>query len=98
MSQVITVIASITATPGEEKVVADAVKPAEREVKGEPGWESYVLHQNSSQPQQFIMLERWSSRQHLNEHEKAPAFQKLAAALNNRASLDVVLSQEVSAD
>ncbi|MEW6484339.1 MULTISPECIES: putative quinol monooxygenase [Tatumella] len=97
MSQVITVIASITAKSGEEKVVAEALKTAEKEVQGEPGCESYVLHRNISQPQQFIMLERWSSRQHLDEHEKAPAFQKLAAALNNRASLDVILSQEVSA-
>ena len=97
MSQVITVIASITAHSGEEERVTEALKTAEREVQGEPGCESYVLHQNISQPQQFIMLERWSSRQYLDEHEKAPAFQKLAAALHNRASLDIILSQEVSA-
>ncbi len=96
MSQVITVVALITAKAGEEQVVAEALKTAEREVQGEPGCESYVLHQNLNKSAQFIMLERWSSQQDLDLHEKAPAFQKLAGILKDRAELEVILSAPVT--
>ena len=97
MSQVITVTALITAKAGEEKVVAEALKTAEHEVQGEPGCESYVLHQNIENAAQFLMLERWTSQQHLTEHEQAPAFKKLAGAQGNRAESQVIKSAAVTA-
>lgn len=96
MSQVITVTALITAKAGEQQIVADALKTAEKEVQGEPGCESYVLHQNTQNTAQYLMLERWSSGQHLADHEQAPAFQKLAAALAGRAELQVITSTAVT--
>lgn len=97
MSQAINVVAVITANAGEEQTVAEALKTAEKEVQGEPGCESYVLHRNLNNPLQFVMLERWQSQQHLDDHEKAPAFQKLAGALQSRATLEVILTTPVSA-
>ncbi len=97
MSEAINVIAVITAHAGEEKTVAQALQTAVSEVQGELGCESYVLHQNINNPLQFIMLERWQSQQHLDAHEKAAPFQKLAGILADRASLEITLAREVTA-
>ena len=92
MSQVITVTALITAKAGEEQAVAEALKIAEREVQEEPGCEAYILHQNLANESQFLMLERWTSAQHLTEHEQSPAFKKLGAAIGGRVDIEVIKS------
>lgn len=96
MSQAINVIAVITAHTEEAQTVEQALHTAVKEVQGEPGCESYVLHQNISNPLQFILLERWQSQQHLDEHAKAAPFQKLAGILADRASLEITVVKEVS--
>ncbi len=96
MSQVITVTAVITAKAGEEKVVAEALKIAEREVQEEPGCEAYVLHQNIANPAQFLFLERWASAEDLTLHEQSPAFKKLGVSLSDRADVQVIKSFPVS--
>ncbi|CAG9183077.1 putative quinol monooxygenase [Cupriavidus pampae] len=87
--QPIVVIATITAQPGSESIVRDALTTAVAAVRGEPGCEQYDLNADTERPGSFVMVERWSSKADLETHANAPAFVALAKTITGIAQLSI---------
>lgn len=88
--QPIVVIATITANPGSEVLVKNALVAAVNAVRSEPGCEQYDLTVDRERPGSFVMVERWSSELDLEVHADAPAFTALAKTLSGIAQLSVL--------
>jgi quinol monooxygenase YgiN len=75
------VVAVMTAKPGSEKLVADALQALVEPTRSEAGCNSYQLFTSAVDPATFITVETWSSREALNAHyQSAPVAQALSAA------------------
>jgi len=85
----IVVVATITAQPGSENIVRDALVTAVAAVRGEPGCEQYDLNADTERPGSFVMVERWSSDADLEAHANAPAFVALAKTITGIAQLSI---------
>jgi quinol monooxygenase YgiN len=88
-------IATITTTPEHVDTVKAALVAAVPAVRQESGCERYDLHRNAENPNRFVMIERWSDQTSLTDHANGPAFQKLATALKDRATLEIVNLEEI---
>ena len=62
------VVATITAKPGSESVVRDALEALVVPTRGEDGCLSYVLHQSVADPTVFITVELWREQSDLDAH------------------------------
>lgn len=89
MSEVIAIVATVIPKAGEAEVVEQALRTVERDVQGEPGCQQYQLHQDLENPQHFVLLERWESEAHLQQHSEAAPFLRLMETINDRAELQV---------
>lgn len=87
MSDVIAIVATVIPKAGEEQVVEQALRKVEQEVQGEPGCQQYQLHRDLDKPQQFVLLERWESEAHLQQHSEAAPFLRLMETIQDRAEL-----------
>ncbi|AUX93932.1 putative quinol monooxygenase [Mixta gaviniae] len=96
MSQAITIVATIIAKAGEAEAVEQALRTAEREVHGEPGCQQYQLHQDLEKPDHFVLLERWESEAHIQQHSEAAPFLRLVEAIKDRAELQVTKLKTLS--
>jgi quinol monooxygenase YgiN len=86
MSAVI-VVATITPKPGEEEAVRQALLSVIPQVHGEPGCGKYALHEGSTDgATEFVMIERWESKEEMKAHGTAPALAELGAALKGRVA------------
>jgi quinol monooxygenase YgiN len=87
MSAVI-VVATITPKPGEEAAVKEALLAAIPKVHSEPGCGKYALHEADGE---FVMLERWESKEEMKAHGAAPALAELGGAIKGKLAkpLDV---------
>ncbi|AQT05217.1 MULTISPECIES: putative quinol monooxygenase [Acetobacter] len=81
MSEEITVVAFLKAKPGAEQQVADAMKACIAPTLTEESNLSYVPQQDQDDPQTFVFVERWTSRQGLNDHMETPHFKTLIASV-----------------
>jgi quinol monooxygenase YgiN len=72
MSEVV-VIAVIRAKAGVEDQLESLFQELVPQVQDEDGCLLYALHRSLSDPSEWLMVERWFSRQALAEHEKRPA-------------------------
>ena len=90
MSEVIAIVATIIPAAGEAEVVEQALRKVEREVQGEPGCQQYQLHQDLDSPDRFVLLERWESAAHLQQHSEAAPFLRLMETIKDRAELQVI--------
>ena len=90
MSDVIAIVATIIPAAGEADVVEQALRKVEREVQGEPGCQQYQLHQDLDKPDHFVLLERWESAAHLQQHSEAAPFLQLMESIKDRAELQVI--------
>ncbi len=73
----VTVIARAQAKPGKESELKShflAVVPPTHE---ETGCIRYALHRSVENPAEFVMVERWESKEHLDRHLATPHVQKL---------------------
>ena len=86
----IVVVATITAEPGSETIVRDALTTAVAAVRGEPGCEQYDLSADPQRPGTYVMVERWHSEADLEAHAKAPAFLALAKTITGIAQLSIL--------
>jgi len=77
----VVVVATISPKPGEEDAVREALLRAVPRVHEEPGCELYALHQGDGE---FVMVERWSSREALGVHSSAEALRQLGGELAGR--------------
>ena len=89
MSEVIAIVAPVIPKAGEADVVEQALRTVEREVQGEPGCQQYQLHQDLENPQHFVLLERWESEAHIQQHSEAAPFLRLMETIKDRAELQV---------
>lgn len=89
------VVATISADPKHVAAVEEALLEAVPSVRLEDGCEQYELHRDRSAAHRFTMIERWRDERALKIHGGAPAFQKLARALDGKATLEVTLLEKV---
>ncbi|WP_137927784.1 antibiotic biosynthesis monooxygenase family protein [Cupriavidus sp. 2SB] len=85
----IAIIATITADPGAEAAVRDALMTAVPLVRQEPGCERYELLADIGNERSYVMVERWHSESDLEAHTKSPAFTQLTKALSGIAKLSI---------
>jgi quinol monooxygenase YgiN len=62
------VVAVITAKPGSEAIVEDALKALVLASRGDHGCISYDLFSSDSTPGTFVTIEKWQSREDLDAH------------------------------
>lgn len=77
----VVVVATITPKPDQVDAVREAILAAVPQVHAEPGCELYALHEGKGE---FVLLERWESREALKVHGSAEPLQTLGAALADK--------------
>lgn len=98
MSAVI-VIATISPKAGQEAAVREAILTAIPQVHGEPGCDTYALHEGTGGSTDLVMIEKWASMEDLATHGGAPALTELGKAIGDllAAPLDVKVFTPVPA-
>lgn len=91
MSDAISVVATIATTPQHRPAIEHALRVAVAATLGEPGCEHYALHRDPRDADCFVMIERWSNQASIDRHSKGVAFTALAAALKDKATLQVAI-------
>jgi len=81
------VVATITATPGSEQPVSDALVELARETQAEAGCQSYELHRSAADPAVFVTVEQWTDRAALDAHMKTPHVQAAFAAVGDKLAV-----------
>lgn len=64
----ITVVATITARPGSEKIVEQALLGLIAPTRKDEGFIQYDLHRDLDKPNVFVFFENWASREMLVKH------------------------------
>jgi quinol monooxygenase YgiN len=81
MDGAVTVIARVSAKPGQEFRVQQVLEGLLAPTRAEPGCINYDLHQSQTNPALFLFYENWESEGHLEAHARSAhiqAFRKLA--------------------
>ena len=66
------VIATLTIKPGTAADVLAAAGPCIEGTRNEPGCLSYDLNQSLTDENKLVFVEKWKSREDLNQHFKQP--------------------------
>ncbi|TWP33435.1 putative quinol monooxygenase [Leekyejoonella antrihumi] len=66
------VVAEITAKPGSEQVVRDALATLAAASRGDDGCNSYELFESAAAAGTFFTIESWESQAKLDAHMQAP--------------------------
>jgi quinol monooxygenase YgiN len=74
------VVATITAKPGSESMVREALTELVTGTRGESGCLSYELFQSAADPTVFVTLESWQGQDDLDAHLQTPHVQQAFAA------------------
>jgi quinol monooxygenase YgiN len=72
------VIARLTATLGEEDAVLAALPRLIAASQSEPGTLTFEGYRSLSDPRQYLLFERYTSRNAFNEHLAAPHYREIA--------------------
>lgn len=91
MSQEITVVAVVKAKKGQEKIVADAMAACVPASRAEATNIQYVPNRDLDDPQTFVFIERWASRQALQDHMETPHFKTLAESIKDSVAEPISL-------
>ena len=75
----LTVIARLKARPGKEAELEQALRGAVGPTHAETGCLRYALHRSTDDPATFVMVERWVSREALDQHLEAPHLKAIRA-------------------
>ncbi|MDG3439095.1 putative quinol monooxygenase [Nitrospirillum amazonense] len=75
----IQLVAYLTAKPGQEQALTDAITAIVPHVLSEPGCITYAAHISRDDPRTVVMYEVWANQTALDIHAKASAFTSLAA-------------------
>lgn len=78
MSQVV-VVSINTAKPGQEAQLEAAMRALIEPTRNDPGFIQYDLHRDLDDPSTFVFVERWISRELLDQHLKTPHIQAFRA-------------------
>lgn len=79
----LTVIARAKARAGREADVEKELRRAVGPTHKEAGCLRYAIHRGIDDPQTFVVVERWTSREALDEHLKTAHIQKLFSAMGD---------------
>lgn len=97
MNQPLTLIATITALPGQSAAVTEGLRRLVTASRAEPGCLQYDLHQHQTHPEQFVMIEQWRDAQALNEHRNTSHFQHFTHAFGERVTgIDLLPLQRIA--
>ncbi|WP_280194136.1 putative quinol monooxygenase [Nocardia farcinica] len=83
MSNPIVVVATMLAKPGEEDTVEKTLSGAAVSVHAEQGCLLYALHRKSGTPGEFVMIEKWASREDLDAHLRGAVMREVGVALRS---------------
>ncbi|MDQ3571542.1 MAG: antibiotic biosynthesis monooxygenase [Actinomycetota bacterium] len=76
MAEVV-VVALLTAKRGHEEEVADGLRDVAAQTHEEEGCQLYSVHRATDDSAQLVLVERWTSREALDEHFAKPYIQAL---------------------
>lgn len=74
------VVAVLTAKPGSEAVVGEALRALVGPTQSEEGCRSYQLFASAADPATFITVETWRSQDDLDAHLQTPHVQQALVA------------------
>jgi quinol monooxygenase YgiN len=77
----VTVVALVKVKPGEEEAVIAVITPVVEQTHQEDGCLKYALHRSKTDPQQFVLIERWASQADLDAHFQQPYVGALLSGL-----------------
>jgi len=95
---VLTLTARLTAHPGQQDALREALRPLIAATRAEPGCLRYDLLVAEGDPCAFLLLEAWTSAQALAEHQKSQhiaAFRALAGPLLAGSVVDTFADVDV---
>ncbi|GAB2512340.1 putative quinol monooxygenase [Nocardia heshunensis] len=72
MSNAVRLLIMITTLPGQGHRQTEAFERLAPLVRAEPGCLQYDLHRVTDDPDRFVLLEEWASREALAAHDDAP--------------------------
>lgn len=89
MTQTLVIVATITAKPGHEDVVRQALEQVVPPSRAEDGCGRYELHLDIEKAGRFVMLEEWRDSATLARHETTAHFQALVEAIGGLAEIQI---------
>ncbi|MEU0389023.1 putative quinol monooxygenase [Streptomyces chartreusis] len=81
MAEPVVLVATMVAKPGQEELVEKTLTAALPAVHAEPGCLRYALHRKAGTTGEFVMIEKWASREALGAHMKGVAMREVGVAL-----------------
>ena len=84
------VVATITASEGNEVLVREALEKIVPPSRAEAGCLRYDLHIDLGNHASFVMLEAWRDQDALTAHEATPHFQQLVSSLAGKAEVQII--------
>ncbi|MGA8987579.1 putative quinol monooxygenase [Aeromicrobium sp.] len=81
------VVAVITAKPGSQDVVRDALTALVAPTRDESGCIAYVLSESSVAPGTFITVEEWEGPENLDSHLETPHVQSALSVLGSELAV-----------
>ncbi|MEH0416240.1 putative quinol monooxygenase [Streptomyces sp. B21-083] len=81
MTDPIVLVATMVAKPGQEELVEKTLTAALPKVHAEPGCLLYALHRKAGTTGEFVMIEKWASREALGAHMKGAVMREVGGAL-----------------
>lgn len=83
MSHTVTVVALVKVKPGSEDAVFAIFTPVIEQTHQEEGCVKYALQRSNTDPQQFVLVEKWASQADLDEHFAKPYMGQLFTDLTD---------------
>jgi quinol monooxygenase YgiN len=77
----VTVVALVKVKPGSEDAATAILTPVIEQTHEEAGCLKYALHRSNTDPQQFVLVERWAAQADLDAHFHKPYMGELFTAL-----------------
>lgn len=81
-SNLLTVVAEITAKPGKEEDLRAALLALVEPTRKEEGCVEYDLHVSTDSPGAFVFYENWTSREALDRHLASPHLERFKARMD----------------
>jgi quinol monooxygenase YgiN len=91
----LTLIVRITAKPGRAVELESALRDVVAPTHAEPGCIRFALHRLAGNPNVYLLVERWTSKQALEEHLDQPYLKRLLANLQEIAEPSEVAEYEM---
>lgn len=92
------IIATITAKPGSEPLVAQALRSLLEPTRAEPGCLSYELFRSSDDPAVFVFVEQWREQADLTAHQQTPHMAAAFAAAGEHLAEPPVIHEVRAVD